>query len=87
MAHPAPPQALEDSAAIRALIPVGRTWQAIVAGYLGLVAIFIVFLGPVAIGFGVWGLRLGGHGKGRSVFGIVAGVWGTFWTLYLLTKA
>ena len=86
-AHPvAPPQDLGQSPVMRALLPVGRPWQAIVAGYVGLFAIFIVFLGPIAIGFGVWGIQAGGHGKGRSIFGIVAGVWGTVWTLWFATR-
>ena len=63
------------------LIPVGRSWQSITAGYLGFLCLVIWFV-PV-LGFaveiataalGVWALRLakqGGHGRGRAVFGIV----------------
>jgi hypothetical protein len=64
------------------LIPTGRSWQAILAGYLGLVSLVVWVLGPVAAGFGVWALvrssedpRL--HGRGRAIFGIVAGTAGT----------
>jgi hypothetical protein len=60
------------------LIPTGRSWQAILAGYLGLVSLVVWVLGPVAAGFGIWALvrssedpRL--HGRGRAIFGIVAG--------------
>ncbi len=64
------------------LIPTGRSWQAIVAGYLGIVSLVIWVLGPVAAGFGIWALaRSSGdprlHGRGRAIFGIVAGAAGT----------
>ena len=89
-AHTSPmvggPPSLEPSATMRALLPVGRTWQAIVAGYVGLFAIVVIFLGPVALGLGIWGLRIDPHGKGRSVFAVVAGVWGTFWTLFVIAR-
>ena len=58
------------------IVPVGRSWQSVLAGYVGLVALFIWILGPVAIALGVLGLhqaRSGGHGSGRSVFALVAG--------------
>ena len=58
------------------IVPVGRSWQSIVAGYVGLVALFLWILGPVAIAMGALGLRqarAGGHGSGRSIFAIVAG--------------
>lgn len=62
------------------LLPTGRTWQSIVAGYVGLVALLVWPLGPLAVGFGIWALlasRAGhGHGRARAVFGIVAGVIG-----------
>jgi hypothetical protein len=58
------------------IVPVGRSWQSVVAGYVGLVALFVWILGPVAVALGVLGLRrarAGGHGSGRSVFALVAG--------------
>jgi hypothetical protein len=88
----APPVAegLHPDSAAHWLLPLGRSWQAITAGYVGLLSIVIVFLGPLAIGFGVWGLMVankqGSHGRGRSLFGIVAGLWGTVITLVLLTN-
>jgi hypothetical protein len=58
---------------------------------LGLLSTVIVILGPLAILFGVLGLRRAsrgeGHGRGRSIFGIVAGVWGTFWTVMIVISA
>jgi hypothetical protein len=62
------------------LLPTGRSWQSIVAGYVALFALVIWPLGPVALGFGVWALRrgrLGGHGRGRAVFAIVVGALAT----------
>ena len=70
------PDPLGPGEGLHWVVPVGRSWQSIVAGYVGLVALFLWALGPVAIGLGVLGLRRarsGGHGSGRSVFAIVAG--------------
>jgi hypothetical protein len=79
--YPDPPRAGESPRdAIHWLVPVGRSWQSIVAGYLGLVAIVVWPLGPVALGFGFWALRkarTGGHGRGRAVFALVVGALST----------
>lgn len=76
-----PPTDWGPSNATHWLLPVGRSWQSITAGYLGFLCLVIWFV-PV-LGFaveiataalGVWALRLakqGGHGRGRAVFGIV----------------
>ena len=73
------------------LLPVGRSWQSVLAGYLGLAALLIWPLGPVAIVLGVVALRrarTGGHGSGRAWFGIVGGVLGcVFGVLYLLNAS
>jgi hypothetical protein len=73
------------------VVPVDRNGKAVAAGYLGLVSIVVVFLGPLAIALGVMGLRAigggAGHGRGRCWFGIVTGVWGTFWTIVVLATA
>ncbi len=66
---------------VRALIPVGRTPLAIIAGYLGLGALFC-FPAPIALGVGIWAIldlkkRPGMHGMGRAVFGVVTGAIGT----------
>lgn len=73
-----PPPNLADNAGVRMLLPVGRSWVAIVAGYLGLLSI-LLFPAPFAIGFGIWAIfhvraKPGRHGLGRAIFGIVAGV-------------
>jgi hypothetical protein len=72
------------------LIPLGRTWQSIAAGYLGIFALFIWVLGPVAVAAGVWALRVssrgGAHGRGRAVFGIVAGALATVFLAVLIAS-
>jgi hypothetical protein len=64
------------------VLPVGRSWQSIVAGYLALFAIVVWPLGPVALGLGVWALvravREKAHGTGRAVFAVIAGLLATF---------
>ena len=59
------------------LVPTGRTWQSIAAGYLALFAIVIWILGPFALGLGVWALKAsdqnGAHGRGRAIFAIIVG--------------
>ena len=72
------------------LLPTGRSWQSILAGYLGLFSI-LLFPAPLAVAFGVWGLvaakRDGTHGRGRSVFGIVAGTVGTVILLVIFVQS
>jgi hypothetical protein len=72
----------EPSDPLHWVVPAGRSWQTIAAGYVGLVTIFTFFPGPIAIGLGVLGLRAarrqGSHGRGRAIFGIVTGCLGTF---------
>lgn len=62
------------------IVPVGRSWQSIAAGYLGLIGLVLWLVAPVAVWFGIWALRRardGGHGRGRAIFGIVTGLIGT----------
>lgn len=62
--------------ALHWIAPVGRSWQSVTAGYVGLVALAIWILGPVAIVLGVLALRQarsGGHGTGRAIFALVTG--------------
>jgi hypothetical protein len=63
------------------LLPTGRTWQSIAAGYVALFAMVIWILGPVSLFLGVWALNAsahgGRHGRGRAVFAIVIGVLST----------
>jgi hypothetical protein len=65
--------------ALHWIAPVGRSWQSIVSGYVGLFSLLLWPLGVVAIGLGFWALRVGrrgGHGRGRAVFAIIAGALG-----------
>ncbi len=58
------------------LLPVGRSWQSVLAGYLGLISLGVWVLGPVAVGFGLWAMRAGargGHGRGRAVTAVLTG--------------
>ena len=71
------------------LLPVGRSWQSIVAGYLGLVSTLVFFLAPFSIGLGIWALRkarTGGHGRGRAWLGIVGGLIGIAFGVWILTR-
>ena len=75
--------------AVHWLLPTGRSWQSIVAGYVGLLALLIWPLGPFAIWFGLWALRrarTGGHGRGRAVFAVVVGAAATALLAYLLAS-
>jgi hypothetical protein len=81
-AHPSDP--------VHWLVPTGRSWQSIAAGYLGIFSI-LVFPAPFALALGVWALRVsqrdGSHGRGRAVFGIVAGGLGTLLLLASIVAA
>ncbi|MBU2666883.1 zinc-ribbon domain-containing protein [Actinoplanes bogorensis] len=73
------------------LVPTGRSWQSIASGYLGLFGLFIWILGPFALGLGIWAVvrslnEPGVHGRGRAIFGIVAGVIGTLFMLMFLAS-
>jgi hypothetical protein len=82
------PMRVDPSDTLHWVLPVGRSWQSIVAGYLGLIALGVWVVGPVAVGFGIWALRVaktGGHGRGRAWFGIVGGLLGTVFFVWFLT--
>lgn len=75
---PPPPQDLGDDAAMRLLLPVGRSGWAIAAGYAGLCAACTV-TAPLAIILGVIAIvhlrrnpKL--HGWGRAIFGLAMGI-------------
>jgi hypothetical protein len=75
---PRPTRDLGEDAAIRMLLPVGRSGWAIAAGYMGLFAT-LCFPAPVAIILGVIAIvhlrrnpKL--HGWGRAVFGLAMGI-------------
>jgi len=70
-------ESIGDDPAMRLLFPVGRSWLAIVAGYLGLVSI-LAFPAPLALLFGILAVvdirnHPEKHGMGRAIFGIVMG--------------
>jgi hypothetical protein len=72
---------IEDSALLRMVVPIGRSWLAIAAGYLGLFAIVLI-PAPLALIVGVLAVldlrrHPQKHGMGRAIFGIVMGVLGT----------
>ena len=71
----------EPSDPLHWVVPSGRSWQTIAAGYVGLVSLFTFFLGPIEIVLGVLGLRAAAqqqsHGRVRAIFGIVSGSIGT----------
>ncbi len=78
--------------ALRLMLPIGRSWYAIVAGYLGLLSAIPIFA-PFAIIYGILALRdLKKHpelcGSGRAIFGIVMGIIGTiFWIVFAYSAA
>ncbi len=78
----------EPSDPLHWVVPTGRSWQTITAGYVGLVSLLAFPLGPVAIVLGVLGLRAAGqqgsHGRGRAIFGIVTGCLGSFFGILVL---
>ena len=80
-AGPIPEAPLGDNAGMRMILPVGRAWQAIVAGYLGLLSVLPAF-GVLALIFGIWAVVVirrdpRRHGMVRAIFGIIMGAIGT----------
>lgn len=76
-------------AAMRALLPVGRSGWAIAAGYLGLVSLCLL-PAPVSLVVSAIALKhLGRHpelyGRGRAWFGLVMGLLGTVLLVLLAT--
>ena len=73
------------------LVPTGRPWQTIAAGWAGLLSLAVFFLGPVAIVLGILGLRAAreqrSHGRGRAIFGIVTGSVSTVLLLSIIIDA
>jgi hypothetical protein len=77
--QPLPPSlGVDPSDPVHWMLPTGRTWQSITAGYVALFAIFIWVLGPAALAFGIWALlasnMTSSHGRGRAIFAIIVGV-------------
>lgn len=72
---------MEDDAAMRFILPVGRSGWAIAAGYLGLVSILLI-PAPMAIICSILAIldmkkNPEKHGMGRAVFGLMAGIGGS----------
>ncbi len=72
---------LADSAAMRMLLPVGRSGFAIAASYAGLFALLVV-PAPLALLLGILAVRdlrrnPKKYGMGRAIFGVVMGALGT----------
>jgi hypothetical protein len=90
---PLPPRpSLGDNAAMRMLLPVGRSGWAIAAGYLGLFALVII-PAPLALLVSLvalWDIRHSRrsahpkHGMGRAIFGLITGLLGTLALGYFL---
>lgn len=81
---------LEDSTAMRMLLPIGRSGLAIAAGYAGLFALLVV-PAPIALLLGILAVRdikrhPSKHGMGRAVFGIVMGLLGSAVLIWLLVE-
>lgn len=69
-------------------IPVGRTGLSIAAGYLGLFSVLLI-PAPVSLVVSIMALlqlkkNPGKLGRGRAVFGLIMGTFGTVVLLYLL---
>jgi hypothetical protein len=85
---PAPIEPLGENAGIRLLIPVGRSFWAIAAGYAGLFAV-LVLPAPIALILGIIAIydiktHPKRHGMGRAIFGLVMGALFTALLLFLL---
>ena len=77
-----------DEAAMRAVLPVGRSGWAIAAGYLALFSV-LLFPAPFALAAGLLAIRdirqhPEKHGMGRAIFGIVMGALGVIALLALV---
>ncbi len=88
----AAPTKLADSAAMRMLLPVGRSGWAIAAGYLGLFSL-VVLPAPLAVIVSIVAIRdirksrttaNPKHGMGRAIFGLIVGGLGTAFLISML---
>jgi len=81
-----PSYSIENDAGMRILLPIGRSWWAIAAGYLGLFSLLIL-PAPLALICGIIGIidirkNPEKHGMGRCIFAVIIG--GLFSALLLL---
>ncbi len=77
--HPPPPAGTDP--ALKFVLPVGRTPLSLIAGYMGLLALFVV-PAPLALILGIWALddlqnKPEMSGAGRAWFAIVVGALGS----------
>lgn len=78
---PPPPGQATPDPALKFVIPVGRTPLALIAGYVGLLGLFIV-PAPLALLLGIWAVidlkkKPGMSGAGRAWFAIIVGLLGS----------
>ena len=71
------PRAIDDSLAMRMILPVGRSGLAIAAGYAGLFSM-LCFPAPIALLLGILAIidikrHPEKHGMGRAVFALIMG--------------
>ena len=79
---------MADDAVMRMLLPIGRSWWAIAAGYVGLISLLLV-PAPLALLLGAVALRdlrkhPHKHGKGRAIFALIMGALGSAGLVWLL---
>lgn len=90
-AGPSPHFGESPSDPVHWILPTGRTWQSIVAGYLALFAVLFWCLGPVVLALGIYALSASaaghGHGRGRAWFAVVVGMVSTLALLAVVTHA
>lgn len=77
MTPPSSMEPLGENAGMRLLLPVGRSFWAIAAGYAGLFAV-LVLPAPIALILGIIAIydiktHPKRHGMGRAIFGVVMG--------------
>jgi hypothetical protein len=77
-APPFPVKSLGEDAGIRLLLPVGRSFWAIAAGYAGLFSV-LFFPAPIALILSIIAIydikrHPDRHGMGRAIFGLVMGI-------------
>jgi hypothetical protein len=75
---PFPVKSLGEDAGIRLLLPVGRSFWAIAAGYAGLFSV-LLFPAPIALILSIIAIydikrHPDRHGMGRAIFGLVMGI-------------
>jgi len=79
-----------QDAGMRLLLPVGRSALAVVAGYLGLFSVLMVFA-PFSLLIGILAIvdiqkNPEKHGMGRAIFGVATGALFSFLLLLLLVN-